>query len=222
MPLACAIGRFSIFLFQNGSFLHCLESHAPDTKNFTKIQTQRLPTLYGFIFAPILNLLVPVFDFGALIAHLSLNFALTCSLKLQCLPKSKKEFKFWRLVDRRPDFAEIQNRIDPVDFRCWRRKASGATHAKRVSVNVAVGGAWQDQHCSVAFGVDVSCFLYGEHAGTLTHQTCECPLGLASRQAVSLTRVDGTPCLIEHGLVPPPPRLAEPVPQSCAFDIPSV
>ena len=54
--------------------------------------------------------------------------------------------------------------IDPVDFRNWRRWASGTTPAKRAAVNVAPGGAWVDQRCSDFCG-EPTCSLCGGTAG---------------------------------------------------------
>ena len=110
------------------------------------------------------------------------------------------------LVVRCSDFRSLEHGIDPIDFRSWRRWASGATHSKRAAVNVALRGAWADQRCNEAFGGSACCSLCGGPAGTTHHQTYECPAGMVVRDAVGLKRVDGPPCLLEHGLVPAPPR----------------
>ena len=81
-----------------------------------------------------------------------------------------------------PDFKGLEHGVDPVDFCSWRRWASGATHAKRAAVNVALGGAWADQRCSEAFGGSACCSLRGGPAGTTNHQTYECPASHAGRQ----------------------------------------
>ena len=64
--------------------------------------------------------------------------------------------------------------------------------------------AWSDQRCSESFGVDASCSLCGDPAGILMHQTYDCLAGLVSRQAVSLTRVDGPRASLNMALSWPP------------------
>ena len=73
-------------------------------------------------------------------------------------------------------------------------------------MNVALGAAWADQRCSEAFGGSAGCSLRGGPAGTTNHQTHECLADMVAQHPVGLQRVDGPPCLLEHGLVRAPPR----------------
>ena len=84
-------------------------------------------------------------------------------------------------------------------------------------MDVALGGAWS---LAEAFGGSACCSLRGGPAGTTSHQTSECPTGWVVRDAVGLRRVDGPPCLLEHGLVPAPPRQVVPTEQEYPIEIP--
>ena len=74
-------------------------------------------------------------------------------------------------------------------------------------MNVVLGGAWSDQRCSEAFGVDASCSLC-DPAGILKHENHDC----SACQAVSLASLN-------LALSRPALPLIGPMPPNCDFDV---